>query len=181
MPLPVGASSGDPHARWGYGAGAKAKGFKLHALCDASRHWLCWSVVPMNHNEKHVASHLIRQWQEPGYLVGDGEYDSNRLCGLAGQQGLQMVTPAKRGKGMSHRRHNEYWLRSRRLAGQPFGEALLRHRFGIDRLFGQLGNYGGGLSPLPHWVRGLSRVRRWVQAKIILDMIRCQQKQRVTA
>jgi hypothetical protein len=148
LPLPVGAASGDRHAHWGYGAGAKAKGYKLHALCDASRHWVGWSVTPMNVNEKVVARHLVRACREEGYLVGDGEYDSNRL---------------------------------RELAGRAFGAGLLRHRFGIDRLFGQLGNYGGGLSPLPHWVRGLSRVRRWVRAKIILDMIRWQLKQRLTA
>ena len=181
LPLPVGAASGDRHARWGYGAGAKAKGFKLHALCDASRHWLGWAVTPMNVQEKVVARHLIRQCSEEGYLVGDGGYDSNRLCELSARQGMQLVTPARAAKGLGHRQYGEHYLRSRELAGRPFGEALLRHRFGIDRLFGQLGNYGGGLSPLPHWVRGLSRVRRWVQTKIILDMIRWQQKQRVTA
>jgi hypothetical protein len=181
LPLPVGAASGDRHAHWGYGAGAKAKGYKLHALCDASRHWVGWSVTPMNVNEKVVARHLVRACREEGYLVGDGEYDSNRLCELAGRHGLQMVTPARAAKGLGHRRHSVYYLRSRELAGRAFGAGLLRHRFGIDRLFGQLGNYGGGLSPLPHWVRGLSRVRRWVRAKIILDMIRWQLKQRVTA
>jgi hypothetical protein len=181
MPLPVGGSSGDRHARCGYGAGKIVKGYKLHAICDGSRHWLYWCVLPLNHSEKLVARHLIRHWPEEGYLVGDGEYDCNPLYDLAGDQGMQLVSPQRGGAALGHRRHSEYRLRCRSLLDKPIGQALIHHRFGIDRLFGHLGNYGGGLAPLPHWVRGLSRVRLWVQAKIILDGIRHLQKQRLTA
>jgi len=181
LPLPVGGASGDRDARCGYGAGKIAMGYKLHALCDPSRHWVGWCVVPLDKSEKIVARHLIRQCPEEGYLVGDGEYDCNRLYDLAFGQGMQLLAPPRAGKGLGHRPHSPHRLRCRQLLQGPLGQALLRHRFGIDRLFGQIGNYGGGLSPLPHWVRGLSRVRRWVQAKIILDMIRWQQKQQLTA
>lgn len=181
MPLPVGGASGDRHAKNGYGAGKIAKGYKLHAISDGSRHWVTWCVLPLNHSEKLVARHLIRHCQEEGYLVGDGEYDCNQLFDLAGRQGMQLIARQRKGGALGHRRHSVYRLRCRSLLAKPIGRNLLHHRFGIDRLFGQLGNYGSGLGPLPHWVRGQSRVQRWVQAKIILDQIRCLQKQRLTA
>jgi hypothetical protein len=48
----------------------------------------------------------------------------------------------------------------------------MHQRYDTDRFFGHLTSFGGGLSPLPNWVRTYPRVRLWVQAKIILNMIR---------
>ena len=30
-------------------------------------------------------------------------------------------------------------------------------------------HFGGGLAPLPNWVRTLGRVRLWVHAKLLID------------
>jgi hypothetical protein len=40
---------------------------------------------------------------------------------------------------------------------------------------------GGGLGPLPAWVRGLRRVTRWTGAKIILYNARIQVRKRMAA
>lgn len=56
-------------------------------------------------------------------------------------------------------------------AGVPvtFGQALLRERGGIERTFGLWGNWGGGLGPLPNWVRRPRRVALWVAGKMIFN------------
>ncbi len=45
---------------------------------------------------------------------------------------------------------------------------LLQRRKQIEQIFGALSGFGGGLSPLPNWVRKLEPVRRWVAAKLII-------------
>ena len=45
---------------------------------------------------------------------------------------------------------------------------VLRYRVEVERTFSNLTSYGGGLAPLPSFVRRLPRVTRWVGAKIIL-------------
>ena len=52
--------------------------------------------------------------------------------------------------------------------GNGFGPDLYAHRTAIERRFAQLTNCPVGLKGLPNWVRTHPRVRRWVQAKIIL-------------
>ncbi len=52
----------------------------------------------------------------------------------------------------------------------PWRDSLLEARKTIERFFGQLGNVGFGLGPLPNWVRRLHRVQLWVHAKLILYM-----------
>ena len=53
-------------------------------------------------------------------------------------------------------------------------ERVLAKRTQIERIFGTLCSYGGGLAPLPAWVRTLSRVTRWVTAKLIIYHTRLQ-------
>jgi hypothetical protein len=50
-----------------------------------------------------------------------------------------------------------------------FGQTLLAARGGIERSFGLWGNGGGGLSPLPNWVRRPRRVALWVAGKIMFN------------
>ena len=45
---------------------------------------------------------------------------------------------------------------------------LYRQRDTIERVFGHLSCTPGLLGPLPSFIRGLARVRRWVGAKICL-------------
>jgi len=49
-----------------------------------------------------------------------------------------------------------------------FAEQLLGDRAEIERQFGNLVNWGGGLKGRPAWGRTHRRVRRWVQAKLVL-------------
>ena len=55
--------------------------------------------------------------------------------------------------------------------GQP---PLYHLRREVERYFGQLTCFGGGLGPLPAWVRRLPRVQRWVTAKLIIYHARLQ-------
>ena len=45
-------------------------------------------------------------------------------------------------------------------------------RLDCERQFGNLVNWGGGLTCLPAWVRTHRRVRRWVQAKLVLAALK---------
>jgi len=55
---------------------------------------------------------------------------------------------------------------------QGYVVADRKDRNEIERRFGQLTNWGGGLSCLPAWVRTHRRVRRWVQAKLVLTALK---------
>jgi hypothetical protein len=55
---------------------------------------------------------------------------------------------------------------------KAFAQQLLRDRSEIERQFGNLVNWGGGLNGLPSWVRTHRRVRRWVQAKLVLAKLK---------
>ncbi len=59
------------------------------------------------------------------------------------------------------------------------GEAFYKRRDAIERFFGQLSAFGGGLAPLPAWVRRLERVERWITAKVIIYHARWLAKQAV--
>jgi hypothetical protein len=134
-----------------------------------------WGLAPMNTSEKHMASLLIPSLPGGGYLLADRQYDANHLYDLAAEEGFQLVAKktSSRGKGgLGHRRHSPHRLRSIELLQTPFGRALYKSRNAIECRFGTLVSTGGGLSPLPAWVRRFTRVRSWVQAKIILAGIR---------
>ena len=171
-PLPIGGASRDRDARYGRAAGCMAKGYKLYLICT-SRHCVeAWTVLPINVNEKRAARQLIlRTWGE-GYLIGDNQYDSNPLYKLAAEHGHQLLAPRRRNTALGHTRHSPQRLRALELLGKPFGQVLLGSRCGVERFFGHLTSFGGGLGPLPNWVRRLDRVRLWVQSKLIFNAIR---------
>jgi hypothetical protein len=60
--------------------------------------------------------------------------------------------------------------------GRPFGKGLYKARIGIEAAFGNATAFGGGLGPLPAWVRGLPRVRTWVWAKLLINAARILKK-----
>jgi hypothetical protein len=180
-PLPIGGSSQDGDARVGRAAGIMAKGYKLHAVYRANGTVEAWQVWAMNVNEKTAAPELLPQLAGPGYLVGDNQYDANPLFDLAAAHGQQLVSPRRADTALGHQPHSVYRRRSDELLHGHFGQALLKQRFDIDRLFGQMSNFGGGLSPLPNWVRTMRRVRLWVHAKLIIHAAWRLQKQRLKA
>jgi len=169
-PLPIGGSSKDKNAKFGFGASSIAKGYKLFAIADLKQGFVNWVVRPMNCSESKVARELIVEIQKEGYLVGDGEYDKNHLYNLAGRSNIQLIAPRRirNAKGLGHRRHSRYRLRSIELQKRKFGESLISARTIIERMFGNLVTFEGGLKPLPHWVRTLFRVENWVRGKMIL-------------
>jgi hypothetical protein len=177
-PLPIGGCSKDRQAGYGRAASCKAKGYKLHAVVGMHGVPVAWRVAPMNKDERVMAARMLRDVAVQGYVLGDGHYDSNPLHNVCLNHGdLQLVTPPRyrKRKGLGHHQHSPARLRSLALWDDPvspYGRELLAERVRIERYFGQLTGYGGGLTHLPPFVRTHRRVRRWVQAKIVLQLLR---------
>jgi hypothetical protein len=177
-PLPIGGCSKDKQAGYGRAAGGKAKGYKLHAVVADTGAVAAWRIAPMNKDERVMAKRLLLSVEIQGYLLADSNYDSNPLHRVCDQKpSLQLLAPRRRGKGkgMGHRRHAAGRLRSIARLENPrpaFARGLLFERNEIERRFGHLSNWGGGLHALPAWVRTHRRVHRWVQAKLVLTALK---------
>ena len=194
-PLPVGGFSKDRDARRWYAAGGLARGYKLFG---------CWgkgpavpeAVVlgPMNEPDPEGAAHLIDRLEHMhgagaagGYLVMDATHDTNPLHDYAGSRGFQAVAPRKQpGAGLGHGRHSPHRLRGIELLEGParlngFGRALYARRGQVERDYGHLGSFGGGLQPLPNFVRRPRRVALWVIGKLILNGLRICRNHGLTA
>lgn len=170
-PLPVGGATKDADARYGRAAGTMAKGYKLHTVWTTRALPETWELTPLNTGETVVARRLVPQLTSAGYLLADGNYDSNALFDLAGQRGYQLVVPLPKGQP-GHQYQSPYRLRSIALIKGAFGKRLYRMRVGIEEAYGNSVSFGGGLAPLPAWVRGLDRVRTWVWAKLLINAVR---------
>jgi hypothetical protein len=180
-PLPVSGVSKDPDAAWGRGAGGQAKGYKLHTLWSNRALPEAWEVTPLNVSEKVVARQLVRQAPGAGYLLADGNYDASPLFDDAAAAGYQLVVPMPDPHtGQGHRYQSPHRLRCFDLVREDFGRYLLRQRSQIERTFGNAVSFGGGLGPLPAWVRGRERVRTWVWAKLLINAVRVLMKQQLT-
>ena len=172
-PLGVSGVSKDQDAGYGRGAGGMQKGYKLYAVWGTGPLPLAWRLAPMNHSEKTMARTLIPMLPGGGYLLGDAEYDCNALYDLAHDNGHQLLAPKRqKHRGLGHRRQSPYRLRSIELMKHPFGKSLFRFRRQIERDFGNLVSFGGGLICLPAWVRRFPRVCNWVQAKLLINAAR---------
>jgi len=173
-PLPIGGNSKDPNARWGRGAGGLAKGYKLHAVWSTRVLPEAWEVTPLNAGEKGIAQRLIGQLHQGGYLLADGEYDASYLYDRAFEQGYQLVAPYRKAKKPGSGKHYQspHRMRSIELLQHRFGQVLYKARTQIERSFGNATSFGGGLMPLPAWVRGLDRIRTWVWAKLLINAVR---------
>ena len=171
--LPVSESSKDPDARTGRGHGKFSRGYKLHALVTACGRIQCFAVRPMNEAEPRVSREQIFPLLMPGVVViGDGNYDSKFLYEIARERGSWFFAPPKQAPQQrrswsrtteSRREAVELWEQQPELARRVY-----RERTEIERVFSRLSCYGGGLGPLPAWVRRLDRVTLWVTAKITL-------------
>ena len=173
--LAISPVSKDPDAGYGRGAGGWQKGYKFHAVWGDGPLPVAWTLAPMNASEKTIARGLLEALPGGGYLLADSHYDVGYLYDLAAQAGFQLVakkTPSRGKDGLGHRPQSPHRLRSIELLTTEFGRVLYRQRNAIECRFGALSCAGGGLSPLPAWVRRFHRVRHWVQAKIILAGLR---------
>lgn len=175
-PLPISKHSADEQATFGRGAGGQDRGYKLHAIYGHGNRPLAWAVTPLHQSEPRVARDLIDQHLEPGYLLGDANYDANHLHEHAGQRHVRLLTPRRyaNAQGLGHHSHSTYRREAiARLVGpSEFVRSLLPLRRRIETRFAHLTNFGGGLTCLPPWVRGLRRVSLWVHAKIIIRVAR---------
>lgn len=182
-PLVVGEYSRDPEAKIGYGVGRLDKGYKLHALVTADRRIAAWSVLPLNVNEMTVARVLIDQAVRVpagAVFLADGNYDAHKLHkDIARRGGWLWVKPrgmaqhpvTLRQMGKARRALLQLWQQTPQQA-----ERVYNLRVHVEATFSNLTSYGGGLGPLPSFVRRLHRVRRWVGAKIILYHLRLKQR-----
>jgi hypothetical protein len=178
-PLMVNGSSGDRQTGFGRAHRGNARGYKLHLIQGIDGFIAAWRIAPMNKDERVMARRMVRTADIQGYLLGDGNYDSNPLHEVCAQRGeLQLVAPLRGGRRNCQSRRTQMSPGRRRtveLFNNPNPEftrdlTLLRDR--IERSFANLTNWGGGLTHLPPWVRTHRRVHRWVQAKLILNAIK---------
>lgn len=171
--LPVSESSGDPDARTGRGNGRFSRGYKLHALGDSRGRIRAFRVTPMNEGEPTVARrHLVRHITRGAVVLADGNYDGRKLYTAVGRRRAFLLTPQKRNRRTEQALRNtcperreamELWRDRPELA-----RAAYALRGGIERIFSALTCFGGGLGPLPAWVRRKRRVTSWVTAKIAI-------------
>jgi hypothetical protein len=166
-PLRVGAYSQDPDARTGYTKDGFTKGYKLHVLATKQGVIVARRLTALNRNDKHVARELIDNARPNGIVLGDGGYDSGALYDHVFKNGALLFTPLPANVGGGHRPQSAPRLLAARLSknSAPF---LSRERLEIERIFSRQSSFGGGLAPLPAWVRRWERVNRWVTAKLIL-------------
>jgi hypothetical protein len=177
-PLAISGCSKDRQAGYGRAANCKAKGYKIHAIVGCDGAIASWRIAPMNKDERVMAERMLRTAPIQGYVVGDSNYDSNKVHKVCEARGsLQLVAQRRSGPnhGLGHRKHTAGRLRSMQLTENPypaFADQLLRDRADIERRFAHVTNWGGGLTCLPPWIRTYRRVHRWVQAKLVLTALR---------
>ena len=176
-PLPIGGCSKDRQAGYGRAASCMARGYKIHALVGKTGDLAQWRLAPMNKDERTMAKRMVKASNVTGYIVGDKNYDSNPLHKVCDDTGrLQLVARRRNGphRGLAKGRHADGRLRSKAMLEDPypdFANDLIDQRDLIERYFGNLCNWGGGLTCLPSWARTWRRVHRWVQAKLISTRI----------
>lgn len=174
-PFPVGACSKDRDARAGRVRGGFARGYRLHQIVAEDQRVLCWSVTALNVAEAAEAKRLIGATAPGALLLADAVYDSSDLYDLMEARGGMLVAAirADRRRSALSPKHSSP---ARRRAVQAWRDGVAayvhRDRMNVERAFAQQSNYGGGLGPLPAWVRSLPRVRRWIGAKLILHHVR---------
>lgn len=168
-PLPVGRCSKDPDAK----GGKLGRGYKLHVIWGVGPLPEAWEVTALREYEGTVAERLLTQVQGMGFLLGDGNYEASRLYDAANASGYQLLAhPEAKDNGKGHRYQSEHRVRALRLFASGLGWGLYRGRTDIERQFGNAGSFGGGLAPLPNWVRRLGCVTRWVWCKLMINAAR---------
>lgn len=171
-PLPVSRHTRDPEAKKGYADRGFARGYKLHAFATEDGRIMRFRVESMNTGEPNTARKLTDRIDPGCTVLADTNYDSAKLYQAVGDRGARLLTRLKgHAKSAQQRRYMPSARKQVLLLWEQRPQACkkkLRQRDQIERIFGALTSFGGGLSPLPAWVRRLERVRRWVAAKVAL-------------
>ncbi len=171
-PLVVSEYSKDPDAKIGYADGRMRRGYKLHGFVTKDGWIADFAIHSLNVGEPNTARSLLDSVTPGTLILSDGNYDSGPLyqaiadrksllltrlrSNERSQKQLKRVCPARRTA-------INLWQDYAKVCGQT-----MKVRNEVERIFGALTCFGGGLAPLPAWVRRLPRVRRWVTAKIII-------------
>jgi hypothetical protein len=165
-PLPVGHCSKDPDAR----PGGQGRGYKLHAIWGTGPWPRAWEVTAMREYEGAAAERLPTQVRGVGLLLADGNYEASTLYDAADASGYQLLArPDPGDNGAGHRYQSPHRLFALRWFADGLGWRVYKDRTAIERAFGNAGSFGGGLGPLPNWVRRLGRVSRWVWCKLVIN------------
>ena len=175
--LVIGPHSHDRQSGYGRAVNGLGRGYKLHAIVDATGRLLSWRLAPMQVDESKMARRMLGELGGVAYLLGDSSYDKNHLYDAALERGIELRAPRRcaRGTPLGHRRHSPARVRSRdtlEAGDHEFGRGLMRHRWAVERYFGALCSSPGGLGHLPAWARGHRRVRNWVAAKLTIHAAR---------
>lgn len=192
-PLTVSPVSKDPDARVGHvtlpgGGKGFGRGYKLHAWVSDDGRIPVWSVTALNVHESHVALAMcdhLPPFVAPPLTLADANYDDRDLHKRLDAMNCRLLVPLR---GMAtHPVTLRQMGPARREAIQvarahpDLIKFVLGDRGDIERHFSALCSFGGGLAPLPAWVRRLERVKRWVGGKIILYHARLRARNRVAA
>jgi hypothetical protein len=171
--LVIGGCGKDPDAGFGFTAGTKAKGYKLHWVVDRAGGAVDgWLVAPMNFPEPEAARRLIPHLPpHTRYVLADGNYDRGDLYELAGAgRGAQWMAAARRdAAGFGHRRNSDWRIRVQPWLRTPQGRRTASTaRITIEQVNGRAGCAAVGLNHLPYHARRLHRVTVWVALKILI-------------
>ena len=173
-PLPVGKCSKDPDAK----PNQHGKGYKLHAIWGSRCMPEAWAVTAANEYEGAVAEDLLGRVVGKGFLLADGSYEANRVYDAAAGSCYQLLAhPGPEVTGDGHGYQSAHRLQALHWFDTGLGWDLYRYRSSIERRFGNMGSFGGGLGPLPNWVRRLRRVTQWVHCKLLINAARTIRKQ----
>lgn len=174
-PLPVGACSKDRDARAGRVYGGFARGYRVHALVSELGQVFAWRLTSMNVAETTVAHELLGEVLVASTTLADSNYDRAPLHERAAQRSATLLAKPRRNAGWGHRRQSP-----RRLANiarwNANAQDYARRRAAVERAFGWQSSFGGGLAPLPAWVRTPARVQRWVAVKLTIYHMRNHEK-----
>ncbi len=179
-PLPLSRNTRDREAKKGYCNGTFERGYKLHAWATSDGAIPCFAVRSMNEGEPAIARDLVPYVNYGSLVLADANYDSALLYQTIHCKGGQLLTRLKgmsenpdqlQRMGAGRRTAIRWWKKMPR-----FCEALMVGRASVERTFSALTCFGGGLTTLPPWVRGLRRVTNWVTAKIAIynARLRCR-------
>ena len=173
-PLMIRRHSKDPDAKRGYGDTHMGHGYKLHALVTQDGWITRFAIHALNVSEPRTA-HSLLDAIPPGMLIlADGSYDSGPLYQVVHNRRSLLLTKLRCPKGSDEKHLFKRICPARRAAiflWEDYPDLCaktLKTRIEVERVFAALTSFGGGLAPLPSWVRRLPRVRRWVTAKIAI-------------
>jgi hypothetical protein len=177
-PLVVGPCTKDRAARAGRVYGGFARGYRLHALVDENGLVFAWKLTSLNVGEPVAALHLLPQAPAGITVRSDGVNDAAKLYEAAESRRITFMARPRKNAGKGHVRQSAARLRGiERWQAAPAEN--VRRRGTVERAFAWQSSFGGGLAPLPAWVRTPPRVTRWVAAKLTIYHVRRLKMKRI--